>query len=60
MLISREPPLIVTLGAFCLLPPVFSEEAATLRAGLGEGSEISGKLAIGVITAAVKGSPLFI
>ena len=46
---------------WCILPvsPIQGEEAATLGAGLGEGSKIGGKPAVWVITAAIKGALLF-
>ena len=52
-------PLILALGALCPVSPVGGEESAALGAGLGEGSDIDGKLAVRVIAAAVEGALLF-
>ncbi len=38
---------------------IYREEAATLGAGVGEGLETGGKLAIGVVATAVEGALLF-
>ena len=52
-------PFILAFTAFCPLLSIKSEEAATFGAGLGEGFEIGGKLAIWVIAAAIEGALLF-
>ncbi|MBA7676896.1 hypothetical protein ES703_85141 [subsurface metagenome] len=54
-----ELPSILALIALCQVFPVLGEESAALGAGVGEGFEISGKLAIRVVTATVKGAFLF-
>ena len=59
-LVSLDLARIFALGALCLFASVCGEESAALGAGLGEGSEVGGKLAIGVIAAAIKSALLFI
>ena len=51
-------PSIAAFTAFCPFASVQGEEAAALGAGLGEGLEIYGELAIGVVATAIKGSLL--
>ena len=58
-LISFELPLILALGAFCLLSPVQGEETATLGAGLGEGLAIGGECAFRVVATAIEDALLF-
>jgi len=51
---------VFAFGAFCPIFPVYGEESAAIRAGLGEGLKISDKSAIRVVTAAIKDALFFI
>jgi len=58
-LILLELTFIVALGAFCPVFSKYGEQPTTPGAGLGEGFIKGGKVAIGVITTAIKGALLF-
>ena len=51
---------IAAFSALCPLHAVRSEQTATAGARLGEGFKVGGKLAIRVVTAAIKGALLFV